>query len=142
MGHHESASVHRLRLGSLGAALSLTVAACGGTSVYPTPPNTTAASEGTPPPGSTGTTTGGATLYWTAVTQNTDGTPLTDLAGYKVHYGASPTAMSLVVTLTDPGETTYSVANLSSGTWYFTVAAYTDGGIDGLPSNVAQKAIP
>ena len=142
MGPQESSYLHRLRLSSLGAACSLAVVACGSTGAYPTAP--TAMPEGTTTTTSgsgTTTTTGSATLSWTPVTQNTDGTPLTDLAGYKVHYGASPTVMSLVVELTDPTETSYIVANLPSGTWYFTVAAYTSGGIDGLLSNVAEKTI-
>jgi len=32
---------------------------------------------------------GTALLSWTAPTENSDGSPLTDLAGYKIHYGSS-----------------------------------------------------
>ena len=97
-------------------------------------------------PGQAGTATiqsfpGSATLSWTPVTANTDGTRLEDLAGYKVHYGPSSNAMSTVVVLSDPGQTTYIVANLASGTWYFAVAAYTSSGIEGAWSNVATKTV-
>jgi hypothetical protein len=85
--------------------------------------------------------TGSATLNWTPVTQNTDGTALKNLAGYQVHYGPSPSAMSTVVVLADPGQTTYIVSDLSSGTWYFAVAAYTSSGVEGEWSNVAAKII-
>ncbi len=35
------------------------------------------------------TSPGTATLSWTPPTQNTDGSPLTDLAGYRVYWGTS-----------------------------------------------------
>jgi hypothetical protein len=85
---------------------------------------------------------GTATLNWTAVTTNTNGTTLTDLAGYKIYYGTSPNGMGTVVTLANPSLTTYLVTNLSSGTWYFSVAAYTTSGTVGDKSNVGQKTIP
>lgn len=85
---------------------------------------------------------GSATLNWTAVTQNTDGTVLTDLAGYHIHYGTSAGNMSTVVTLNNASLTTYLVTNLSSGTWYFGVSAYSSTGVEGMLSNVGSKTIP
>jgi large repetitive protein len=84
---------------------------------------------------------GSATLTWTAVTSNTNGSTLTDLAGYKISYGTSASAMNTVVTLANPSLTTYQVSNLSSGTWYFGVAAYTTTGTTGEMSNIGQKTI-
>jgi hypothetical protein len=84
---------------------------------------------------------GSATLTWTAVTENTNGTPLTGLAGYKVFYGTSQNALNTSVTLANPSLTTYTVTNLSSGTWYFAVAAYTSSGTQGVLSNVGSKTI-
>jgi len=85
---------------------------------------------------------GSANLTWTPVTQNTDGSVLTNLAGYKVYWGTSPGNMNQSVTLANPSLTTYLVTNLSSGTWYFGVAAYTSTGMQGTPSNVGSKQIP
>jgi hypothetical protein len=85
---------------------------------------------------------GTATLNWTAVTQNTDGSPLTDLAGYHVRYGTSPTSLGTVVTISSSSGTTYMVSNLSSGTWYFAVTAYGSDGKESAPSNVGSKTIP
>jgi len=85
---------------------------------------------------------GTATLNWTAVTTTTSGGILTNLAGYMVYYGTSPSAMNTVVTLANPSVTTYLVQNLTSGTWYFAVAAYTTSGTVGVQSNVGQKTIP
>jgi hypothetical protein len=85
---------------------------------------------------------GTASLSWTPVTTDTSGTPLADLAGYKIYYGTSPTDVNTPILVPDPSATAYLVANLPSGTWYFAVAAYTTGGVDGVRSNVASKTIP
>ena len=84
---------------------------------------------------------GTATLNWTAVTQNTNGTALVDLAGYKVYYGTSAGSMSNVVVLANPSVNSYIVSNLSSGTWYFGVVAYASDGSQSTLSNVGSKTI-
>ena len=84
---------------------------------------------------------GTATLSWTRVKTDTSGRTLKNIAGYKIHYGTSSTAMNIVVVLKDPHQTTYVVKDLHPGTWYFTVGAYTTRGVDGALSNVASKTI-
>jgi hypothetical protein len=84
---------------------------------------------------------GTASLDWTSVTQNTNGTALTNLAGYNVHYGTSASNMNQTVKITNPTVTAYVLTNLSAGTWYFGVAAYTSAGIEGAMSNVGSKTI-
>jgi hypothetical protein len=87
--------------------------------------------------------TGTATLSWTAPTQNEDGSPLTDLAGYRVYWGTSSRNYSNSVTLNNPGLTTYVVENLLAGRTYF--FATTAGNGDGVYSDYsaeASKAIP
>jgi len=85
---------------------------------------------------------GSADLSWTPVTRNTNGTVLGNLAGYRVRYGTSANAMNNVVTLSNPSLTNYLVTNLSSGTWYFAITAYTRNGMESRPSNVGHKTIP
>jgi hypothetical protein len=85
--------------------------------------------------------TGTASLDWTSVTQNTNGTAVTNLAGYYVYYGTSASAMTNTVKITNPTVTSYIVSNLSAGTWYFGVAAYTSSGTVGVTSNVGSKTI-
>lgn len=118
-----------------GIALALSVAACGGGGQGPGVSNGMAAVNQVP------IAQGTATLNWTPVTQNADGTPATDLAGYEIYYGTSASAMNTTVVLSDSSLTTYVARNLSSGTWYFAVAAYTSGGADGVRSNVASKTV-
>ena len=129
-GHHMiRLSNERLSFRILVIALALCVGACG--QVSPNS-NGTAAGEAA---------NGSATLNWSPVTQTTDGGELSDLAGYRVFYGTAPGAMTTVVTLSDPNQITYVVANLSAGTWYFSVAAYTSSGLQGEMSNIASKTI-
>jgi hypothetical protein len=83
----------------------------------------------------------GAMLNWTPVRTDTSGKPLVGLAGYKIFYGTSASAMNTVVVLSDARATSHLVTNLAPGTWYFAVAAYTSSGTEGRRSNVVQKAI-
>jgi len=89
-----------------------------------------------PPP-----TTGSATLSWTEPTENTDGTPITDLAGYHIYYGTSQGALTSTVTIAVATETSYVVSGLAPGTYYFTVVAYNTAGVDSPRSNMASKTI-
>lgn len=89
-----------------------------------------------------GTTTGSATVSWTAPLANTDGTTLTNLAGFRVAYGKSSTNLDQSAAVTNPSVSTYTVDNLTSGTWYFAVYAVNAAGVESDTSNVASKTIP
>ncbi len=84
---------------------------------------------------------GSATLSWTPPTQNEDGTPLTNLQGYRVHYGTSSTALTNTIQIPNGGITTAVVENLSPATWFFGVKAYTIEGVESSFSNIASKQI-
>jgi len=86
--------------------------------------------------------TGSATLTWTAPTQNTDGSALTDLAGYKIYWGTTQGSYPNSTTLNNPGLTTYVVTNLVSGTWYFAATAVNSVGVESAFSAPASKTIP
>lgn len=92
--------------------------------------------------GGTGGTTGSASLHWTAPTTNTNGTALTNLAGYYIRYGKSASTLTTTITVANPGTLTYTINNLASGTWYFAVDAYTSTGTQSANSNVGSKTIP
>jgi hypothetical protein len=85
--------------------------------------------------------TASATLTWVAPTLNTDGSTLSDLAGYKLYYGTNATALINSATVSGPGVTTYSIDKLTTGTWYFAVTAYNAKGLESTFSNVASKTI-
>lgn len=84
---------------------------------------------------------GSATLSWTAPTQNTDGTALTDLAAYKFYYGTSSGDYSDMVRVDNPGITTYVIDNLAPATYYFVATATNDAGIESRFSNEVTKAV-
>jgi hypothetical protein len=84
---------------------------------------------------------GSATLSWTPPTTNNNGTPLTNLSGYRVRWGTSAGNYTNSVTLNNPGLTSYVVGNLVPGTYYFVVSAMSSAGTESTPSNVGSKTI-
>jgi hypothetical protein len=91
---------------------------------------------------------GSATLTWSRVTKSIDGADLNDLAGYKIHYGKSAQHLNKVITvpnsslaLPNSKITFYQVTNLSPGTWYFAVSAYSAAGKESELSSVASKTV-
>ncbi|BCS52366.1 hypothetical protein GSVR_06740 [Geobacter sp. SVR] len=74
-------------------------------------------------------------LAWDPST-NQDGTPLSNLAGYKVHYGTTSGTYTSVVTV-DQGNT--AAVNISEpGTYYFVVTALdSDGNESGYSQEVS-----
>jgi hypothetical protein len=86
-------------------------------------------------------TTGSATLSWTPPTTNSDGTPLVNLAGFRIVYGQASRQYSQVLDIASPVIATAMIENLSAGTWYFAVKAYTSAGVESDVSNEASKTI-
>jgi hypothetical protein len=87
-------------------------------------------------------TTVSVKLSWAAPTENTDGTPVTELAGYHIYYGTNPTELTLSASVAGAASTTYVVGDLpSGGTYYFSVVAYNSAGVDSGQSNLANETI-
>ena len=86
--------------------------------------------------------TGNATLSWTAPSENSDGSALSDLGGFKIYYGGALTQLTNTITLTNPGLLTYVLAELPSGTtYYFAVSAVTRTGVESAQSDVVSTTI-
>jgi hypothetical protein len=83
---------------------------------------------------------GRATLSWTAPTENTDGTALASLSGYKIYYGTSAAALTNTIDVT-AGVLVYIVEDLAPATWYFAVTAVAPGGAESDYSNIANQKI-
>jgi Putative Ig domain len=81
------------------------------------------------------------TLSWTSPTVNTNGTTVTDLAGYHIYYGSTSTQLNQVVTVEGAEVTEYAFRELSAGTWYFAVAAYNNDKVESGLSAVVPVAI-
>jgi hypothetical protein len=86
-------------------------------------------------------TNGSVTLSWTPPTTNSDGTPLVDLAGYRIVYGQTSRQYSAVLDIPATSVTSAMIENLVPATWYFAVKAYTRTGVESDLSNEASKTI-
>ena len=84
---------------------------------------------------------GSATLKWKAPKRNVDGSKLEDLAGYRVYYGQDPANLFDRVEIPQRQFTRATIDDLSSGTWYFAVTAYTTAGLESELSLVVTKTI-
>lgn len=84
---------------------------------------------------------GSVELSWVPPTENTDGTPLTDLAGYKIYWGTTAGDYSNSVTINNPGLATYVLENLVPATYFFVATAVNASGEESAPSQVASGTI-
>jgi hypothetical protein len=84
---------------------------------------------------------GGASLSWSAPANNVDGSTAANLSGYRIVYGNNATMMANTVSVANPGITSYELADLAPGTYYFAVKAYTSSGEESVISNVASKVV-
>ncbi len=84
---------------------------------------------------------GSVTLNWTPPTQNTDGSVLMNLAGFKIYYGTSPDNYPNQITINNPGITTYLIDNLTPNTWYFVSTSFNSSDMESDFSNVATRTI-
>ena len=86
-------------------------------------------------------TQGSATVMWSKPTTNVDGTPLTNLAGYRVVYGQSADTMSQSIVIANPDITSVVIEQLAPGTWYFAAKSFTTANVESDLSTVGQKTI-
>ncbi|HEX6994970.1 MAG TPA: putative Ig domain-containing protein [Gammaproteobacteria bacterium] len=84
---------------------------------------------------------GAVELSWLAPTENVDGSPLTDLAGYKIYWGTQRGDYPNSVTIDNPGIVTYILEGLVPGTYYFVATAFNTEGAESDPSDVASVTI-
>ena len=143
------AALHAPAANSTAAAASATATALNGTQmpVHTTPVTTTpiipvspvSPVSPTPPPSGSGVHN--LTLTWSAPTDNADGTPLTDLTGYKIRYGTASGNYSQKLILANPGLNRYVVDNLGSGTYFFTISAYNQAGTESQLSSELATTI-
>lgn len=84
-----------------------------------------------------------AYLTWAAPTLNADGTPLNNLAAFKVYWGTTQGTYSNSFRINNPSARSYAVGGLTSGRrYYFVVTAINSAGQESSFSNVASKLIP
>ena len=84
---------------------------------------------------------GAVTLSWFAPTRNSDGTPLQDLAGYKIYYRRSPGTYDYVVRIDNPGITTYVIEQLSPATYFFNATSFNTSGVESSFSEEVMRTV-
>jgi hypothetical protein len=84
---------------------------------------------------------GSMSLTWNPPVSNTDGSPLTNLAGYKVYWGLQAGSYTSSATLSGAASA-YRIEPLGSGTWFAAVAAINTASVESPLSNVVSKTIP
>lgn len=120
--------------GNVGRTGSITISASNGDSTSSIGPFTVVVNAAA-------VVSGSATLSWIAPAENTDGTPITNLAGYHIYYGTTAGNLAQSVTVDGAAATSYTFTGLSAGTYYFSVVAYNSAGLDSTDSNQATKTI-
>jgi hypothetical protein len=88
-----------------------------------------------------------ATLSWRAPVTRVNGDALSgqDLSSYEIRYGTSADDLNLSAVFDRAAgliDMSYTIENLSAGTWYFTIQARDDNGLLSSPSEVVSKNIP
>lgn len=81
------------------------------------------------------------TLRWQAPTQNVDGSPLNDLAGYVIYWGHESRTYLANHTINDPDVTEW-VADIPPGQYFFALTALDADGHESGYSNEVRKTIP
>lgn len=85
------------------------------------------------------TTTKSVTLSWTPPEANTDGSALTNLAGYRILMGTAPGAYLKSVDVS-VGMTRYTIDDLPAGTYYFAITAKSSAGAESaMSTEVSMK---
>ena len=84
---------------------------------------------------------GSVTLSWIAPTMNSDGSPLKNLAGYKIYYRRNSDSDNQQIRVNNPGTTIYVIENLSPGTYYFSATAFNTSGLESSFSAEVMKTV-
>jgi hypothetical protein len=66
---------------------------------------------------------GSATVFWDAPTTNADGSAISDLAGFRIHYGTASNSYTFTRPVNDSTATSAVINDLEEGTYYFSVTA-------------------
>lgn len=79
-------------------------------------------------------------VHWIAPTQNVDGTPLADLAGFKLYYGPTTGNYTVTIDITDPLVTEWDIPDTS--TLYVAITAIDADNNESAYSNEVVKLDP
>ncbi len=78
------------------------------------------------------------TLSWAAPIENSDGSQLTDLSGYKILYGNTLGNYPNQIRIDNPSITTYVVENLAPNNYFFVATAFNSQGAESTFSSPTE----
>jgi hypothetical protein len=85
--------------------------------------------------------TGSTALRWQPPTTRMDGSPLTNLAGFRIRYGNASGNYPNVITIANGSVTNAVVSNLVPGTYYFVTTAFDSAGYESNYSSPVSTTI-
>jgi fibronectin type III domain protein len=118
---------------ALGALICTALVACGGSGSSGSSSVAGSAASINPIASSVGSvgptasaTNKSVTLSWSPPTHNSDGSSITNLAGYTLHYGTASQDYTGSIEITSPTQTSYILSDngFPPGTYYFAISAY------------------
>ena len=80
-------------------------------------------------------------LAWTAPQTDSDGRALTDLTGFRIYYGNQRGSYTQSVTVSNPSTLSYTITNLSAGTYYMVITTVDASNNESAPSAEISKAV-
>jgi hypothetical protein len=119
----------------VGKYAAIEISATDGTAVTPLPAFSITVAAGAP------ALAKAVTLEWQAPTENTDGSTLSDLHGYKIHYGTQSQAYSATISISNPSVTRYVLDSLQPGKYYIALSAYNGTGHESPLSNEVSTTL-
>jgi hypothetical protein len=89
------------------------------------------------------TATGTVTVRWTPPTTNVDGSPLTDLVGYKIYRSNTIATVpsGVVILVNDPAASSFVITGLSTGPYHFGMKAVNAAGVESLMSATVSRSV-
>ena len=86
--------------------------------------------------------TGSLALSWAPPMQSADGTPLTDLAGYRIRWGTQSGDHPNLQEVDNPGVSMFVIEGLAPGNYFFSVSAVDTWTNESAASNEASGTVP
>lgn len=96
---------------------------------------------GQTPGGSPPATTGSVTLKWLPPKARKNGSPLLNLAGFRIYAGRTPATMTLRADLRNPRLTRHVLDSLATGDWWFSMTAYDADWLESDQSTAVMKSV-
>jgi hypothetical protein len=85
--------------------------------------------------------TSSSTLTWQPPVQNSDGSTLTDLAGFTIRFGTSSATLDQVIRLSDPKLTSYTVDCLTPGQWFFAMTSVNAASAESVATDAVSAPV-